>query len=165
MARINAFKHYLCCVPSAKSASSATEKVVFTRQGGSPVGKPAAKQGDKVVAVDMHIIQPPGPVSPVTVPHPFNGTINAGCSTDVMIMGMPAAVQGSKAQNTPPHIPQGGTFVSPPTNQATINMGSGTVMINGKPAARMGDKAQTCDDTGNPSGGTVVASGTVLIGG
>ena len=32
------------------------------------MGQPAAKQGDKVVAIDIHLIQPPGPASPVPVP-------------------------------------------------------------------------------------------------
>lgn len=128
------------------------------------MGQPAAKQGDQVTALDMHLIQPPGPTSPVSVPHPFNGIINGGVSTDVLIEGKPAATQGSTASNTPPHIPQGGSFVIPPTNMGTITMGSPTVLINGKPAARSGDSAQTCADPVPNPGGTVVAAGTVLIG-
>jgi len=128
------------------------------------MGQPAAKQGDQVTALDMHLIQPPGPTSPVAVPHPFNGTINGGVSADVLIEGKPAATQGSTASNTPPHIPQGGSFVVPPTNMGTITMGSPTVLINGKPAARSGDSAQTCADPVPNPGGTVVAAGTVLIG-
>ena len=54
---------------------------------------------------------------------------------------MPAAVQGSTATNMPSHIPQGGPFQKPPSNQATIQLGSATVLINGKPAARNADKA------------------------
>jgi uncharacterized Zn-binding protein involved in type VI secretion len=38
------------------------------------------------------------------------------------------------------------------------------VHINGKPAARMGDMAQTCNDPADLPAGTVIASGTVLIG-
>lgn len=129
--------------------------------------QPAAKQGDMVVAVDVHIIQPPGPVPPVPVPHPFNGIIDGNLSTDVKIMGMPAATQGSTATNTPPHIPIGGTFVKPPTNKAQIMMGSMTVMINGKPAARIGDTALTCNDPIDLPVGSVTPSGpcTVMIGG
>ncbi|MCD6302104.1 MAG: hypothetical protein J7M15_01085, partial [Anaerolineae bacterium] len=49
---------------------------------------------------------PPGPPVPTPTPgHPFNGIINGNLSTNVNIMGMPAATQGSTAQNTPPHIP------------------------------------------------------------
>src|ERR671921_1543769 len=110
------------------------------------MGQPAARQGDRVVAVDIHLIQPPGPTSPVPVPHPFSGVIDGGLSTDVKIEGRAAATAQSTATNTPPHIPQGGTFVVPPKNRATIIKGSMTVKINGKPAARAGDIALTCND-------------------
>jgi uncharacterized Zn-binding protein involved in type VI secretion len=79
-------------------------------------------------------------------------------------MGRAAATVGSVAINTPPHIPQGGTFVNPPTNRGTIRAGSSSVRINGKAAARTGDRAETCADPPNP-GGQVVAAGTVRIGG
>lgn len=126
---------------------------------------PAAKQGDKVTAVDIHLIQPPGPSSPIPVPHPFNGIIDGSLSSDVKIQGMPAATVNSTATNTPPHIPQGGTFVKPPSNRATIIKGSATVFINNKPAARSGDTALTCNDPVDAPMGTVVAVGTVNIGG
>ena len=129
------------------------------------MGQPAAKQGDQITAIDIHQIQPPGPVSPIPVPHPFNGIINGGLSTNVMIGGRPAATVGSTALNTPPHIPQGGTFVIPPTNQGQILKGSSTVMINKKPAARAGDQAQTCADPIPNMNAKVVAVGNVLIGG
>ena len=128
------------------------------------MGQPAAKQGDQIVAVDTHLIQPPGPVPPVPVPHPFVGLIDGGLSSDVKIMGMPAATANSTATNTPPHLPLGGTFLSPPANRATIQTGSATVLINGKPAARSGDTALTCNDPTDLPVGTVVAVGTVLVG-
>jgi len=128
------------------------------------MGAPAAKRGDRVTAVDMHLIQPPsGP--PVLVPHPFSGIIDGALSTDVKINGLPAATVGSTATNTPPHIPQGGTFVIPPTNQGQISIGSTTVLINKEPAARAGDTALTCNDPIPLPVGTVVAAGTVRIGG
>ncbi len=131
------------------------------------MGMPAAKQGDTITAVDTHIIMVPSPGGPVPtpLPHPFNGIIDGNLSADVKIGGMPAATQGSTATNTPPHIPQGGPFQKPPTNRATIQMGSMTVKINGKPAARSGDTAITCNDPADLPVGTVVAAGTVLIGG
>lgn len=128
------------------------------------MGSPAAKQGDRIVALDMHLIQPPGPTWPVMVPHPFNGILDSGLSPDVKIAGMAAATAGSGATNTPPHIPIGGSFVNPPSNKATVSKGSSSVTINGKAAARAGDKASSCDDSG-ASGATVVAAGTVTIGG
>jgi uncharacterized Zn-binding protein involved in type VI secretion len=128
------------------------------------MGAPAAKQGDRVTAVDLHLIQPPGTAPPVTVPHPFSGVLSQQLSTDVRIMGRAAATVGAVAINTPPHIPQGGMFVNPPTNRGTIRSGSATVRINGKAAARAGDHAETCADPPNP-GGQVVVAGTVRIGG
>ncbi len=94
---------------------------------------PAAKQGDKVIAVDTHIIMIPSPGGPVPtpLPHPFNGMINLNCSTSVFIQGMPAATQDSEATNMPPHIPQGGPFQKPPMNKGKIIMGSPNVMIGG----------------------------------
>jgi uncharacterized Zn-binding protein involved in type VI secretion len=116
------------------------------------------------MATDMHLIQPPLPATPVLTPHPFTGIINGGLSSDVTIMGLPAATQGSTAANTPPHLPIGGTFVKPPANQGTIQTGSATATINGKPAARHGDTALTCNDPADLPAGTVVAVGTVTIG-
>jgi len=129
------------------------------------MGQPAAKQGDQVTAVDIHLIQPPGPTSPVPVPHPFNGIIDGALSTNVNIENRPAATLLSTATNTPPHIPQGGSFVIPPRNRAQIIKGSATVFINNKPAARSGDTALTCNDPVDLPVGTVVAVSTVLIGG
>lgn len=130
------------------------------------MGQPAAKQGDSITAVDIHIIMIPSPGGPVPtpLPHPFNGLINGNLSNNVKIMGVPAATQGSTADNMPPHIPQGGPFQKPPTNKGQIMMGSATVMINGKPAARNGDTAMTCNDPADLPAGTVIAVGTVMIG-
>jgi uncharacterized Zn-binding protein involved in type VI secretion len=56
-------------------------------------------------------------------------------------------VQGSIAQNMPPHIaPPPSTFQKPPTNQGRVMMGSATVLVNGKPMARVGDQVATCND-------------------
>jgi uncharacterized Zn-binding protein involved in type VI secretion len=129
------------------------------------MGQPAAKQGDRITAVDTHLIQPPGPSSPIPTPLPFNGIIDGGLSSNVNVSSMPAATVNSTATNTPPHIPIGGTFVHPPSNKGTIISGSATVMINDKPAARSGDTAMTCNDPVDLPVGTVVAMGTVNIGG
>ena len=132
------------------------------------MGQPAAKQGDQVTAIDIHIVMVPSPGGPVPtpLPHPFAGIIDGSLSTDVKVMGMPAATVGSTASNTPPHLPTppGTTFQIPPQNSGTIMMGSMTVFINGKPAARNGDMAQTCADPAPNPGGQVIAVGTVMIG-
>jgi uncharacterized Zn-binding protein involved in type VI secretion len=131
------------------------------------MGQPAAKQGDQIMGVDTHIVMIPSPGGPVPtpLPHPFSGMIDGSLSSDVKIMGMPAATINSTATNTPPHIPQGGPFQMPPSNRGTIIMGSTTVLINGQGAARNGDTANTCNDPADMPVGTVVAVGTVLIGG
>jgi uncharacterized Zn-binding protein involved in type VI secretion len=127
------------------------------------MGQPAAKQGDRIMATDMHMIQTPSG-SPVLMPHPFVGMIDSGLSSDVKIMGMPAATVNSAASNTPPHVPSGGSFVKPPSNKGTIMIGSATVFINSKQAARNSDSANTCNDPADLPAGKVVAVGTVMIG-
>jgi uncharacterized Zn-binding protein involved in type VI secretion len=128
------------------------------------MGQPAAKKGDRVMAVDTHLILLPAPGPPVPTPHPFAGVIDGNLSSDVNIEGSPAAFVGSTATNTPGHVPIGGTFVKTPSDKGTITKGSETVKINGKAAARMGDTAETCNDPADTPGGTVIASGTVMIG-
>ena len=81
------------------------------------------------------------------------------------IEGKPAAVQGSTATNSPSHVPQGRPFQTPPSNRATAQTASTTVRITGKPAVRQGDTAMTCNDPADQPVGTVVAAGTVRIGG
>lgn len=132
------------------------------------MSQPAAKQGDRVIGVDTHIVMVPSPGGPVPTPgpHPFNGTITAGCSPNVLIGGMPAATVGSQAVNTVPHlpIPPAGTFQVPPTNQGVVQgPGSPTVLINGLPAARAGDAVQTCNDPAPAPTCRIVAVGTVLV--
>ena len=133
------------------------------------MGQPAAKQGDQITAIDMHIVLVPSPGGPVPtpLPHPSSGIIDGNLSPNVNIMGLPAATVGSTATNTPPHIPTppGTAFQIPPTNRGVVIRGSSTVMINGRPAARAGDMAQTCADPVPNTTAQLVASGTVLIGG
>lgn len=126
---------------------------------------PAAKQGDRVVAVDTHaVVLPGGVVAPL--PHPFAGQLDGGLSSNVNIMGKPAATVGSTATNTPAHFPTppGLAFQSPPSNRATVRLGSRKVKINGRAAARVGDRADTCNDPADLPAGEVVAVGTVMIG-
>jgi uncharacterized Zn-binding protein involved in type VI secretion len=132
------------------------------------MGMPAAKQGDRIVGTDVHVVMvPSGPsLVPTPLPHPFSGPLDGGLSGDVRILGKAAATVGSTARNTPPHspTPPGTGFQKPPGNRGTIRFGSPTVKINGKAAARAGDKADTCNDPADLPAGTVVATGTVRIG-
>ncbi len=131
------------------------------------MGQPAAKQGDRVVATDTHIVMIPSPGGPVPtpLPHPFVGTLDGGLATKVSIEGKPAAIQGSTATNQPSHVPQGGPFQTPPSNRATVETGSTTVRIEGTSAVRNGDTATTCNDPADLPAGTVVAVSKVRIGG
>lgn len=133
------------------------------------MGQPAAKQGDQIVATDTHIVLVPNPSGavPTPLPHPFSGTISGGLSSNVKIMGRRAATVDSTADNTVPHFPAvpNGAFQNPPANRATIIIGSTTVKINNKAAARNADTADTCNDPADAPVGTVVALGTVFIGG
>jgi uncharacterized Zn-binding protein involved in type VI secretion len=130
------------------------------------MGQPAAKEGDQVIATDIHIIMIPSPGGPVPtpLPHPFVGKLDGALSSDVKIMGKAAAVEGSTATNSPSHIPQGGPFQKSPANKGTVKLGSQTVKINGKPAARNGDMVETCNDPSDLPVGSIVAVGTVMIG-
>lgn len=132
------------------------------------MGQPAAKQGDQIIATDIHIVLVPSASGtvPTPLPHPFAGILNGSLSTDVKIMNMPAATVGSTADNAPSHFPMppGASFSKPPSNRGTVLVGSPTVFINGKMAARAGDSAMTCNDPVELPSGTVVAVGTVMIG-
>lgn len=130
------------------------------------MGKPSAKKGDKVVAIDTHVLMVPSPAGPVPTPTPmpFNGTLLDDLSDDVEIEDMPAATEGSKAKNTPPHVPAAGPFQKPPSNEGTVMMGSQKVLINDKPAARAGDKVNTCNDPSDAPLGSIVCSSAVLMG-
>ena len=131
------------------------------------MGQPAAKQGDQVLATDIHIVMMPTPGGPVPtpLPHPFTGQLDGSLSADVNIEGMPAAVVGSTATNMPSHIPQGGPFQTPPKDKGEVLIASTTVMINGKGAARNGDVALTCNDPADLPAGQVIAVSMVMIGG
>jgi uncharacterized Zn-binding protein involved in type VI secretion len=129
------------------------------------MGQPAAKLGDAVVGVDVHLIKPPGPLPPVPLPNPFTGKITGGVSSNVSINGKKAATVGSSVENSPKHQPIGGSFVVPPTNTGTVVKGSTIVKINGKPAARAGDRVLTCNDPAPAPTSTIVAVSNVLIGG
>jgi uncharacterized Zn-binding protein involved in type VI secretion len=129
---------------------------------------PAAKEGDQIVAIDTHIVILPPPAPPQALPHPFAGKLNGGLSSNVKIMGKPAATAGSTADNSPAHVPTvpGAAFQRSPANKGTVKTGSATVTINGKAAARGGDTAETCNDPADLPAGTVTVTGpcSVIVG-
>jgi uncharacterized Zn-binding protein involved in type VI secretion len=129
----------------------------------------AARKTDPVVAIDTHIVNVPAPTGtvPTPLPHPFSGKLQDNLSSDVKINGLAAATVGSVAVNQPSHLPTppGVSFVTPPSNRGTVDIGSATVHINGKDAARVGDLVRTCNDpTDLPVGSIVSGSPDVTIG-
>ncbi len=131
------------------------------------MAQPGAKQGDMIQGTDIHIVMIPTPGGPVPtpLPHPFLGQLDGQLSADVKFDGKAAAVVGSTATNSPPHIPQGGPFQTPPKDRGEVMLGSTTVFVNGKQVARNGDIALTCNDPADLPAGTVIAVGTVVVGG
>ena len=120
---------------------------------------PAARQTDPVLATDTHVVAVPAPTGsvPTPLPHPFSGTLQTSVSSDVLINGLGAATVGSVAVNQPPHIPTppGVSFLRPPSNRGTVQLGSATVQINGQAAARLGDPVRTCNDPVDLPVGTI----------
>ncbi len=118
---------------------------------------------------DNHLVLVPAGVTvvPTPLPHPFSGVLTGGLCATVTVGGAAAATAGSTAVNQPAHVPTppGASFVVPPTNTATVRVASATVTFGGQPAARAGDVATTCNDPVEAPVGTVVAAGTVLVGG
>ena len=133
------------------------------------MGEPAAKKGDQVTATDTHIVMVPSASGsvPTPLPHKFSGVIDGNLSSSVTIMKQAAATVDSTATNKPSHTPTspGVSFQTPPKDSGTIVTGSSSVTIQGKKAARNGDTAKTCNDPTDLPVGTVVASGSVTIGG
>jgi RHS repeat-associated protein len=116
---------------------------------------PAAKHFDPVLGVDVHIIQPPGPVPPVPVPHPFVGFLIDPfdyvpiLGGTIMVNGMMRAIAGTMGKNVPAHIPIGGMFVKPPANECEMFMGSATVAFDGDAASYLSLPALSCQCIGS----------------
>lgn len=131
------------------------------------MGAPGAKKGDQVVAIDIHVVMvdSPGGKTPTPTPMPFRGELSEGLSQTVFIDNKPAAVKGSRCDNDPAHEAVGGSFQKDPSNKAEVKEGSSTVFFDAKAAARKGDPATTCNDPEDAPAGTVIAEGTVIVGG
>ena len=128
------------------------------------MGQPAAKDGDKVVATDLHTVITPGPSSAL-LPHLFSGSLDGELAASVKVDGKQAAVSESTCRNSPGHVPTppGTSFVNAPSNSGTVKGGSGTVRICGKPAARANDMAQTCSESPGADG-QIVGTSSVKVG-
>lgn len=125
------------------------------------MGNPGAKEGDTINGIDTHIILVPSPGGPVPTPTPlpFVGTISQNVAGSIFLLNKAAATEGSLARNDPAHVPANGSFLKPPSNQATVHKGSASVFFDNRPAARMGDPAMTCNDPADAPNGTVFVPG------
>ena len=135
------------------------------------MGMAAAKAQRPGVATDTHIVMvPAGPsLVPTPLPHPFSGDPR-GRPRELRQDRRPArgGRRVDRQQHAAAHLPTppGTTFQTPPSNKATIKVGSASVRIEGNAAARHGDIAMTCNDPADlPVGTRRSATGTVKIGG
>ena len=114
----------------------------------------AVKHFDIVVGLDVHIVQPPGTVPPVPIPHPHVAIVLDPfdylplIGATVKVNGLPRGQAGSAAMPIPSHIPIGGVFVKPPANESELLMGSKTVEVESQPFAYMALPVLACADVG-----------------
>ena len=115
---------------------------------------PAAKHLDPILGIDIHLIQPPGPVPPLPIPHPHIGLVFDPADyipivgSTISIHGIPRAMAGTAGKTIPSHIPIGGTFIKPPGNENEMFMGSSTVAFDGDAASYMALPNLSCQDIG-----------------
>ena len=69
------------------------------------MGQPAAKQGDQVIATDIHIVMIPSPGGPIPtpLPNPFAGQLDGALSSDVELrtIGLARGAERSLAALSP----------------------------------------------------------------
>ncbi|WP_395856645.1 RHS repeat-associated core domain-containing protein [Cystobacter fuscus] len=117
---------------------------------------PAAKHFDPLLGIDIHLIQPPGGVPPVPIPHPHIGMVFDPMDyvpilgATVLVGGVPRAQAGTSGIALPPHIPMGGVFIKPPANESEVFMGSTTVSVDGDAFSYLSLPALSCQDIGMP---------------
>jgi RHS repeat-associated protein len=118
---------------------------------------PAATHFDPVVGVDIHMVQPPGPVPPVPVPHPYVGIhfdpfdYAPVIGSTIRVNGLHRAIAGTAGKAIPPHIPIGGAFVPVlPANEHEAFMGALTVEFDGDAANFMALPCLSCQSIGVP---------------
>ena len=118
---------------------------------------PALKHLDLVFGVDVHVVQPPGPVPPLPIPHPYVGMLFDPADylpvigATVFVQGLPRVQAGSAGMAAPVHIPIGGTFVLPPGSDSEQFMGSSTVICEGDGMGYNGLPVLSCQDVGMPA--------------
>jgi uncharacterized Zn-binding protein involved in type VI secretion len=112
-------------------------------------GRLAARQGDHIVAVDLH------KQGDSVVPAPYRGELREALEPGIRVNGRAAARLGSGSVRGHTMRYNCGTD----TGIGTVTGGSAKVYLNGKPAARDGDSALTCTLGGHPTPPRVSVSG------
>ncbi len=125
----------------------------------------AAKFGDPVLGVDIHMVlipAPPAPPIPTPLPHPFIGVVfdpiglAMGCLMSavfggggpVLINSMPCGNTGTEVKGVPHFPTPPGISFAPndiPGNEGVLFMGSLTVNMGGDSIARLTDMVISCN--------------------
>ena len=128
-------------------------------------GKQIAKQDDRVMGFDTHMMVVPAGTSTATVPlpHPFIGQIKDKVSSDVKIDDKGVAVKGSKAKHqSSTHMQLPGTikFQNNPKCEGEVTGNTvSKVKVDGKEVAVLGSQLTTCNDVGMQNNSTIIAMG------
>ena len=127
-----------------------------------------AKQNDKVIGFDTHIMVIPAGMSTANVPlpHPFIGQIKDKVSSDVKIGDKGVATKGSIAKHDDSmHMQLPGTikFQKNPKKEGEVTGGTvSKVKVNGKEVAVLGSQVTTCNDMGMQNNSTIVSIGASI---
>ncbi|MDC0740907.1 YraN family protein [Polyangium mundeleinium] len=117
----------------------------------------AAKWGDLVLGIDIHMVVVPGSPNPWPLPHPFIGIVfdPLGAALSAVLGGGPVLVNGMPAATVATDVlglshapmPPGTTFApnDVPDNAGTFVTGSKTVYFGGLSAGRAGSLVSSCN--------------------
>nr|MBP3282887.1 AHH domain-containing protein [Treponema sp.] len=129
-------------------------------------GRQIAKQDDKVIGVDTHILMVPSPSGAVPTPfsHPFVGALKEDLAASVKIWNNKVATKNSVAKHLAGHVPTGpGPFQKTPDNKGKVTGGTEkSVKANGKEVAVIGSSVTTCNDIGMRDNSKVIAAGMAI---
>ena len=137
-------------------------------KGITATNKQIAKQNDKVIGFDTHIMVIPAGMSTANVPlpHPFIGQIKDKVSSDVKIGDKGVATKGSIAKHDDSmHMQLPGTikFQKNPKKEGEVTGGTvSKVKVNGKEVAVFGSQVTTCNDMGMQNNSTIVSIGASI---
>ena len=137
-------------------------------KGITATNKQIAKQNDKVMGFDTHIMVIPAGTSTANVPlpHPFIGQIKDKVSSDVKIGDKGVATKGSIAKHDDSmHMQLPGTikFQNNPKKEGEVTGGTvSKVKVNGKEVAVLGSQVTTCNDMGMQNNSTIVSIGASI---